>query len=258
MELRQCLQNSITISILSLSLISCSRTGTTVAHDPYESFNRNMFSINQVLDRTITKPIAQTYNFITPDLVQKGITNAANNMRTPLIALNHMLQGQWKPALISLSRFTINTPLGLLGILDIADRIGIEPTKTEDFGQTLAIYGIDSGPFLFLPIIGPTNPRDLFGSLLDITIRTLIYTPIISRKNLSYSLYLKNIQLRANALKFLDDTEATSSDYYATLRSLYTQNRQNEILNDQLDIDDLPNLDILDFDFDFDEDEDNP
>ena len=69
---------------------------------------------------------------------------------------------------------------------------------------------------------------------------------------------LTNIQLRANALKFLDDTEATSSDYYATLRSLYTQNRQNEILNDQLDIDDLPNLDILDFDFDFDEDEDNP
>ena len=122
----------------------------------------------------------------------------------------------------------------------------------------LMVYGLYQERNMIMIVSILTNPRDLFGSLLDITIRTLIYTPIISRKNLSYSLYLKNIQLRANALKFLDDTEATSSDYYATLRSLYTQNRQNEILNDQLDIDDLPNLDILDFDFDFDEDEDNP
>ena len=95
---------------------------------------------------------------------------------------------------------------------------------------TLGAYGRKIPKETFQQYITLTNPRDLFGSLLDITIRTLIYTPIISRKNLSYSLYLKNIQLRANALKFLDDTEATSSDYYATLRSLYTQNRQNETL----------------------------
>ncbi len=135
-------------------------------NDPLEPFNRQMFGVHQVIDRNVLRPATVAYRVL-PDPVRSSVRNVLNNLRTPVVLLNDMLQGQPVRGGDTLGRFVINTTLGLGGLFDVADTYFGVPVHYEDFGQTLATFGVGEGPFLFIPVLGPSNPRDLTGAIVD-------------------------------------------------------------------------------------------
>lgn len=209
--------------------------------DPLEPFNRLMFGINDVLDTIIFRPIALVYRTIVPDFARTGIRNVAFNIATPITLTNDLLQGEWDRAKITLSRFIVNTTIGMGGFIDAAEQGG-QPGHFEDFGQTLAVWGVGQGPYLVLPIIGPSSPRHLVGRVADIF--TNPWTWILYNEPLEYRLMPTGATLlivREQNLDNIDNLKETSPDYYASIRSFYAQNRQSEISNNSFD-DDLDSL----------------
>jgi phospholipid-binding lipoprotein MlaA len=157
------------------------------------------------------------------------------------------MQGEASSAGSTLIRFSINSTVGLAGIFDVATGLGIKHSR-EDFGQTLGVYGVGSGPYIFLPILGPGNPRDLLGRAGDAVINPVYWAGSNDDEDdirLGVTL-ISGIHARENALELLEELENTSVDYYATVRSLYIQNRESEIKNGTTDIDALPEIDDLD------------
>ena len=132
------------------------------ASDPLEPLNRAIFSFNLTLDKAILRPIATVYNAALPDPVRDGVRNFLNNLRTPIILANDVLRGEIGRAGDTVGRFLLNSTLGVGGLFDIASELGFD-FHNEDFGQTLAVWGIGEGPYLMLPIFGPSNPRDAVG-----------------------------------------------------------------------------------------------
>lgn len=221
-------------------------------NDPYEGFNRRMFAVNNTLDRNILKPVAKGYRSL-PDPVERGIENFLANLISPVTLVNDILQGELSRASTTATRLAINTTIGLGGFFDPARELGYT-AHTEDFGQTLAVYGVDEGPYLFIPIMGPLPPRDLLGTSVDTFFDPVTW--IYADDGLAAPLAryaIDGIASRASALEILDEIERTSVDYYATIRSLYRQNRKSEIANGETDLDDLPDLDALDDLDDFEE-----
>ena len=135
-------------------------------NDPFEGWNRAMFSFNQKADKYVLKPVAEGYQAVTPAPVRKGVSNFFNNLGEPITAANSVLQAKPGKAARSLTRFVFNTTFGLFGIFDVAGAMGIE-RENEDFGQTLAYWGVGSGPYLVLPVLGSSNLRDLGGRFGD-------------------------------------------------------------------------------------------
>jgi len=221
------------------------------ANDPFESFNRVMFSFNMQLDKYILRPLAEIYQGVTPTPVRKGVSNFLANLTSPLTFLNDVLQGAGKNAQDTLGRFMLNTIMGVGGIFDVATELGLEAHR-EDFGQTLAVWGMGSGPYLVLPFFGPSSPRDAVGMVSDFYIDPINYW-LRQTDHKSY-IYVRDgaaiIVKRAQNLESFDTLEKNSVDLYATVRSLYWQNRNALINNDQTaDWEDLPAPD-------FEEDED--
>jgi phospholipid-binding lipoprotein MlaA len=202
------------------------------ANDPLEPMNRYFFDVNFAADELLFKPLAGWYYVALPNFAQDGIRNALRNLRTPIILANDLFQGETDRAGTTVSRFLVNSTMGLGGLFDVAARMGMQ-YHDEDFGQTLAVHGVGEGPYLMLPLFGPSNPRDLAGMIVDTFLDPLTYVGFVTK--------VKNIDLaatgvgaldeRARNLKTLDQIRKGSLDYYATIRSLYRQRRQDEINN---------------------------
>ncbi|MCF8474844.1 MAG: VacJ family lipoprotein [Emcibacter sp.] len=205
-------------------------------NDPLEPMNRAIFSFNEGFDRTILEPAARFYRQFGPPDIRKGVSNFVNNWREPLTFVNDILQAKPGRAFSSMSRFVINSTFGLLGILDTATYWGIEH-HSEDFGETFAVWGIGEGPYLMLPILGPSNVRDFTGFMTE-----FFYDPVslwLDHKGWTYVRYgrlaLRGLIYREENLETLDDLGKSSTDFYATIRSAYRQNRNYDINNGVLD-----------------------
>jgi len=205
-------------------------------NDPIEPVNRAIFSFNRGLDAVILKPVASVYKQVLPQTLQDGIRNFLNNLRTPLILANNLLQGDIDGAHQTIARFTTNSIIGFGGFGDPAGDLGVK-YRSEDFGQTLGVWGIGEGPYLMLPIFGPSNPRDLIGLVVESVADPIeIWADNTDRDAIPISrLLLRGIDRRARNLKTIDELEKSSLDFYATVRSLYRQVRADEIRNGDTD-----------------------
>jgi phospholipid-binding lipoprotein MlaA len=201
-------------------------------NDPLEPVNRALYEVHDVIDTYALRPLAVAYRHVVPAPVRTGVGNALANLRSPVILLNDALQGESERAGNTLGRFLVNSTLGVAGILDVATNLGL-PAHEEDFGQTLASWGIGEGPFLFLPLLGPSNPRDLAGFGADIASQPLNW---IGQGDTVEALRwgwagLAAVNTREGLIDIVDDVEATSLDPYATFRSAYRQRRRTLIAN---------------------------
>jgi len=202
------------------------------AKDPFEPTNRAILEFNLALDRVLLKPIAYVYKETLPAEAQKSVTNFLNNMHAPVTFTNDLLQGEGSRAGLIAARFAINTLIGFGGLFDVAHELGFQ-LHDEDFGQTLAVWGSDEGPYLMLPVFGPSNPRDGVGMLVDIFLDPFTY--IFRTADIEWAGYarlgLRGIDTRARHYDEFNELQRTSLDFYATLRSLYRQRRVDEINN---------------------------
>ncbi|HWE06393.1 MAG TPA: VacJ family lipoprotein [Rhizomicrobium sp.] len=211
-------------------------------NDPYETQNRKMFELNQSLDRNFMLPVAKGYVAVVPDPARDGIHNFLVNLNLPVTFANDVLQGEVSRAGETVGRFTVNSTVGIGGLIDVAEKIGI-PEHKSDFGETLAVYGVGEGPYLVLPLLGPSNPRDATGYAVDVALNP--WTWISWRSSIFFKLGEDSLQIvdeRSRNIETLDELERSSVDLYATLRSLYRQHRQAEINHGKANIENLPNF----------------
>ena len=199
--------------------------------DPLEGLNRVIFAFNELFDAILLRPIAVTYDFIFPDPIKKGIGNVFNNLSEPVTFINDILQLKFDRAGETFSRFTLNTTFGLGGIFDVADEFGDIKRHKEDFGQTLGNAGVDRGPYLVLPFIGPSNFRDMIGTAVDIITDPVDYG--LRRIDRDHLIYVrKGMDLthkRASALSLTDSIDKAAPDKYVRYRTLYNQYRHFKI-----------------------------
>ena len=205
-------------------------------YDPLEGINRAIFGFNNVADKAILEPAAKGYKKL-PSPVQSGIGNFIKNLKLPLVAVNQLLQGQGKNAAESTGRFLVNSTIGIFGLIDVADDLGLEQ-KEEDFGQTLATWGVGDGFYVVLPLFGPSNVRDTTGMVM-----TMMTDPVNAYAVNQEESWAIPLRTAANAIdqrsKIIDEVNAlrdNSVDYYAAVRSSYYQNRKAAIMNTDDDI----------------------
>ena len=214
-------------------------------YDPLEPLNRAIFSFNNVADKVILEPVAKGYKKL-PSPIQSGLSNFLSNLRTPLVIVNQFLQGQGQNAVQSSGRFLLNSTVGVFGLFDVADKVGLEE-KEEDFGQTLATWGVGDGFYIVLPLFGPSNLRDTSGMIL-----TMITDPINAYVVAEGEAWIVPMRTATNAIdqrsKIIDEVNAlrdNSVDYYAAVRSSYYQNRNAAINNtDDSELTPLPLISI--------------
>ncbi|HKM71899.1 MAG TPA: VacJ family lipoprotein [Stellaceae bacterium] len=198
-------------------------------NDPFEDTNRKIFDFNQLVDRNVLVPVAKAYRTVLPDPVRDSLRDFLRNLRAPLIFANNALQGDFEGAGQTFARFTLNSTLGVGGLIDVAGRWGELPYHEQDLGVTFGVWGIPEGPYLVVPVLGPSDPRDLVGQtaegfgdpfnrLVTGNPYTLYWIPFV-RGGVS------GIDQRSRYIETLADIERTSLDYYATIRSLYRQRR---------------------------------
>jgi phospholipid-binding lipoprotein MlaA len=198
-------------------------------NDPYEEINRDIFAFNQALDRYFLRPVAWTYREAVPPFLRDRFHDFLYNLKTPLILLNNLLKGQVGRADITVRRFFINTMIGVGGLIDVAGTIGM-PFRSDDFGQTLAVWGAGEGFYMVLPLFGPSNPRDAAGLLIDTVTDPFTYLTYSRNKVYGYARFgLTALDERSRTIDQTDDIERNSVDVYAAYRSLYRQHRQGEI-----------------------------
>jgi len=217
------------LPILVFLLSGCASTpGDDEARDPFERYNRAMYAFNDKVDKYALKPLAKGYQAITPAFVDRGITNFFNNLDDVTNLVNNLLQLKPGAALSDLGRITLNTSLGLFGLVDVATAFQLE-RHDEDFGQTLGYWGVASGPYLVLPFWGPSTVRDAFGLGGDYFTEPLSY---IEDDSTRYGMYgLEVIDTRADLLAASRILERSTFDPYAFLRDAYLQQRRNQIFD---------------------------
>ena len=200
--------------------------------DPYESVNRVIFDANLQVDRFVVKPVAEVYAALLPDEVREAIHGVFANLELPVACVNAMLQGDADSAERALGRFLLNSTFGIGGLFDVAAEAGLEPVD-EDFGQTLAVWGVASGPYLVLPLLGPTTLRDGGGRAVDMFLDPTTYA--LPREGAAAPSFVAAnvVDRRASSLGMLDKARRESVDLYATVRSAYLQRRRNMIAGDR-------------------------
>ncbi|HEY4029185.1 MAG TPA: VacJ family lipoprotein [Caulobacteraceae bacterium] len=196
--------------------------------DPLEPFNRSMYVVHRTLDHWVFGPAAHAYATVLPPPVRKGLRNLINNLKEPGIAFNDLLQAHPTRAAKTTGRFIINSTVGLGGLMDIAYNAGI-PHHDNGFGTTAARYGMTPGPYLFIPFIGPTNFRDILGQAADIATDPLGYQPFRNGQVIYARAIVDGLDQRAAADTELRTIDDMSADPYASLRSLYEQNRAVQV-----------------------------
>ena len=209
----------------------------TQVKDCFEKFNRATFAFNQSLDGIVFKPVAGVYRKL-PSPIKSGVNNSLSNLSNLVTIPNNLLQGEFKKAGINTGRFAVNTTLGLLGILDVAQHLGMIKSEKEDYGQTLAKGGVGPGCYVVLPVLGPSTMRDTVATSFTFLGGDAWYN--VSVKNdtqyfsdIDYysSKASSGIDFRAKNFDSIDNLEKNSLDFYASVKSLYLQDRQQKILN---------------------------
>jgi len=225
---------SLLLVALAASGCASAPAGDPVEHDPWESMNRGLYGFNDGLDKISFKPLARGYVKIFPSPVRRSVTNFSRNLSTPGSVINNFLQGKPGHGFGELGRFIMNTTVGIGGLFDVATLSGLE-ARPEDFGQTAAVWGVPSGPYLMLPVFGPRTVRDALTLPLDIAADPLRY---YGDDTIRISLWLlRAVDLRARLLP-LEGLVADSADPYVTTRESYLQNREFEIYDGDPPIDD--------------------
>jgi len=222
--LKKGIERGAAAALLALSLSACVTlppNSQRSPQDPWESWNRGVYKFNDVLDRAIAKPVARAYVKVVPETIRTGVSNFFDNLETPTVMVNDVLQGKIVAAFNDLGRFALNTTLGLGGILDPASAAGLA-RNDEDFGQTLGKWGVHPGPFIEIPILGPSDLRDGPARVVDTYTNPRQY---INNDYVRYGLYLPDFTDRRARLLSLDETLKNTYDPYAFVRDAYLQRR---------------------------------
>ena len=199
---------------------------TDAENDPWEPINRGMYKLNSAIDMLVLRPVTYGYRYIMPERGEKMVHNFVLNLQEPITFGNSVLQGDPQNSFVSLWRFLLNSTVGVGGLFDVASDLGLIERRT-DFGQTLALYGVESGPYLFLPIIGPSTGRDGLGRVADAFMHPAMY---IDDTGTSVALWaVTAVDTRSDNWDLIADIQKTSLDPYVTFRSAYTQKRANDI-----------------------------
>ena len=211
--------------VLALAQGCASGPGTTPG-DPLEPFNRTIFSLNDKVDKTVVKPVASAYREVAPKIIRTGVTNFFGNLSDVWSTVNNVLQAKPQEAAESLFRVTTNTIFGLGGILDVASEMRI-PKHSEDFGQTLGYWGVPSGPYLVLPVLGPSTFRDTAGTVVDFKGNLATRGSDVPARNTTSAIGIVNV--RANLLDAGDLLDQAALDKYSFARDVYLQRRRSLI-----------------------------
>jgi len=220
-------------AVAMAALAGCSTVRSPDSRDPWEGVNRATFEFNDGFDNVLMRPLAEGYRFVLPSPARTAVANFFSNLNDPWVALNQLMQGKVERAIDDLGRFVWNSTFGLIGLIDVASDMGLQKHK-EDFGQTLAVWGVDFGPYFVLPILGPSSVRDTGGLAVD----AFAYLPwqipkwadFDHRVTWQWSLTgLDLVQTRASLLDATDLLEQAALDRYAFLRNAYFQRRRNLI-----------------------------
>tara|TARA_B100000035_G_C20984828_1_gene547263 strand:+ start:251 stop:1039 length:789 start_codon:yes stop_codon:yes gene_type:complete len=203
----------------------------------WEGFNRVSFALNQGLDKIIFKPVASVYRTL-PTPLKSGVSNSLDNLSNVVTIPNNLLQGEFSKAGVNTGRFIINTTVGVLGLIDVATMLGLEEYEKEDYGQTLAVHGVGPGCYIVLPVLGPSTARDTFASLANFVGGDAWYnvtvnndTQYFSDVDYYVSKVVSGVDFRAKNYASIENLEKNSLDFYASVKSLYLQDRQQKILN---------------------------
>ena len=207
-------------------------------NDPFEDLNRDIFIFNEKLDEKLLKPAAITYRKVTPQFARTGVTNFFNNLEEIDTTINQLLQGEIKYAFNDAGRFVINSTIGLFGLIDVASKMGLERHE-EDFGQTLGVWGFDSGPYIMIPFLGPSNPRDL----LSRPISSFLSGTFAMEDN-DVKITLVGIDALETRERLLDAETLIIGDKYIFVKDAYVQSREYEINNGSTEDDEF--LDDMD------------
>ena len=231
------------ITVLSMVFLTNTNADEKyTANECFEKFSRGTLKFNQGLDKAIFKPIAKGYRVL-PQPIRTGTNNFVSNLRSLLSFSNNVLQGDLKSAGNTAGRFAINTTVGILGIFDPASKMGFEKKSREDFGQTLGVWGTGPGCYFVLPVLGPTTTRDAVGLIGNVFVDPVYHLThnsetdiLVGNENLSEHNYYyyrgtDAVDFRSKNIESFESLEENSIDFYASLKSLYLQNRQQRILN---------------------------
>ena len=209
--------------------------------DCFESLNRGTFALNQGLDKAIFKPVAKAYRSL-PSPVRTGTNNVLVNLSSLITIPNNILQGELKTAGANTGRFIVNTTIGILGIFDVAKKMGFSEYEKEDYGQTLGVWGVGAGCYVVLPVLGPSTLRDTAGSFINVmggdpyyNMSTHGNNEYLDRSDYMLTKTLTAVDFRSKTIDSFDNLEKNSMDFYASVKSLYLQDRQRKIFNTRAD-----------------------
>lgn len=218
------------ISVVAVLLCGLSAQAQPEDIDPLEGVNRDIFAFNTVVDKYVFKPVARAYSWVLPDVAERGVGRFFDNLEEVGSAVNNLAQGKGSAAVTNAGRFLVNSTAGILGFMDVADKIGLEKEDFEDFGQTLAVWGVGSGPYLMMPLIGPTTLRDGPGFIVDSNFSPQSYLEDVGARNAARTLDI--VSLRA---KYIDADQALpEKDPYSFVRDAYLQRRDYLIQDGQI------------------------
>jgi len=236
------------ISLISLMLVNnvsadtdgennISKKNSGEVKDCFESVNRATFKFNQALDGVVFEPLAKAYRVL-PSPVRAGTSNALDNISTLVTIPNNLLQGEFKKAGVNTGRFIVNTTVGIVGVFDVAEKIGFPEYEKEDYGQTLGVMGVGPGCYIVLPVLGPSTIRDTAGSIANVLGGDAWYNVTVANETQHFSDFDywasragTGIDFRAKNIESFENLEQNSIDFYASVRSLYLQDRQQKIAN---------------------------
>lgn len=216
------------------------------AADPWEGFNRDMFAVHEGLDNAVLEPVARGYRTITPEPVRQGVVNVLRNLRAPVTFANNLLQGDVGRAGVTAARFGVNSTIGIAGLFDAATPMGLE-RREEDFGQTLGVWGVGAGPYLFIPVLGPTNVRDGAGRIVDMAFDPFTWAEFDEEDTARAARgVMTGVSVREATLETVDNIRRDSIDPYVTIRTSYALLRESAIRNGATDVQDLPEFEDID------------
>ena len=223
--------------LIQFIVVNKAHSNENKTKDCFETLNRATFALNMGIDKAIFKPVSKGYRKL-PKPIRSGTSNALNNLSNLITVPNNLLQGDFSSAVNNSVRFIINSTIGIIGIFDPANSFGFEKGEKEDFGQTLGVMGIGEGCYLVLPVLGPSTVRDTVGSLVSMSGGDPWYnvtvkndTNYVNEADYYISKGLSGVDFRAKNLEAFDSMEKNSIDLYATVRSLYLQDRKKKINN---------------------------
>jgi len=218
-------------------------SATAPVGDPWEGMNRDLYALHEGVDKALLEPVARGYRAVTPSVLRGGVLNFLRNLRGPVIFANDILQGEVGRAGTTAGRFVVNSTIGVAGIFDPATSMGLE-RHDEDFGQTLAVWGVPSGPYIFIPLLGPSTVRDGTGRIIDVVFDPLTWAEFdeVATARAARTV-TAGTAARESVIEAVDDVRENSLDPYVSIRSSYSLLRQSAIQNGRDEVPDLPELD---------------